>query len=120
MAAIAEAVATGERAGIDRARILEILDAGAGQSGVLRAKKGKLLERDFSPHFSSALIHKDLGYLQDLARSLGQPLVMGSAARWLFALAVSKGMGPLDFSGVGEVIRGGGAPEGAPYMPRRT
>ena len=37
---------------------------------VLNAKREILLNSDFSPQFSAALIHKDLHYLQDLAKSL--------------------------------------------------
>ena len=37
---------------------------------VLNAKRDKLLTEDFTSHFSSALMYKDLHYLQDLARSV--------------------------------------------------
>ncbi len=98
MAAIAEAVAFGERVGVDKATVLDILSAGAGNSGTLSAKKEKLLKEDFSTHFSSALIYKDLHYMQDLAKSLKSPLFTGSIIKELFGMTFPKGMDKLDFS----------------------
>ena len=72
MAALAEAVVLGEAAGLPKKKILDILQAGAGQSMILSAKRDKLLQNDFSPQFSTALIQKDLHYLQDLAKSVGK------------------------------------------------
>jgi len=106
MATIAEALAFGESAGIDKSRVLDILGAGAGNSMVLNAKKEKLLNEDFSTHFSSALIYKDLHYLQDLARFLKRPLFTGSTAKELFGMAFSKGMDTMDFSVIYKIMKG--------------
>ena len=70
MATIAEAVIFGEAIGIDKGKVIEILAAGAANSGVLNAKRDKLLKEDFSPQFSSSLIYKDLEYLQELSFDL--------------------------------------------------
>jgi len=105
MAAIAEAVAFGERAGIDKPKVLDILAAGAGNSAVLNAKKDKLLREDFSSHFSSALIYKDLHYLQDLARTMKRPLFTGSITKELFGLTFTKGLDALDFSGIYRILK---------------
>jgi 3-hydroxyisobutyrate dehydrogenase len=56
MAAISEAVVLGEAAGMEKSTVLDILAAGAGASGVLNAKRDKLLGEDFSAQFQSALI----------------------------------------------------------------
>jgi len=106
MATIAEALAFGESAGIDKVRVLDILGAGAGNSTVLNAKREKLLQEDFSTHFSSSLIYKDLHYLQDLARSLKRPLFTGSAAKELFGMTFSKGIDTLDFSAIYKIMKG--------------
>lgn len=105
MAAIAEAVVLGECAGLSREKVLEILASGAGNSMVLNAKREKLQNEDFSTHFSSALIYKDLHYLQDLARVLKRPLFMGSTAKELFALTFPKNLDALDFSVVYRVLK---------------
>lgn len=66
MATLSEAIAIGEHCGISKAQVIEILQSGAGNSMILNVKKQKLLDEDFSPHFSNSLIYKDLQYLQEL------------------------------------------------------
>jgi len=105
MATIAEAVAFGEAAGLDRDRVLEILASGAGNSGVLNAKREKLACQDFSPHFQSSLIYKDMHYLQDLAYELKRPLFMGSAVKELYGMTYARGEEMLDFSAIYTVLK---------------
>jgi 3-hydroxyisobutyrate dehydrogenase len=100
MTSLAEALSFGERSGLDKATVLDILSAGAGNSAVLTAKKEKLLTEDFSRQFSSALIYKDLHCLQDLARSFRKPLFTGSIVKEIFGMALARGMGDLDFAAV--------------------
>ena len=104
MTTLAEALALGERSGLGRDQIVEILSGGAGNSGVLNAKKEKLLRGDFSPHFSCDAIQKDLRYLDDLSRHLGVPLTMGPAASGVFSEALAAGLGQQDFSSVYKVL----------------
>jgi 3-hydroxyisobutyrate dehydrogenase len=105
MATLAEAIAIAEAAGIEKENAVEMLLAGAGNSGVLHAKKEKLLSEDFSPQFSSSLIYKDLHYMQDLARNLKRPLFTGSVVKELFGLTFSKKMDDLDFSAIYRVMK---------------
>ena len=105
MATIAEATVFGEAVGLNREKILDIFAAGAGNSMVLNAKREKLIKEDFSTHFSSALIYKDLHFLQDLAKSLRRPLFTGSAVKELFGMTLSKDIDHLDFSGVYKVLK---------------
>ena len=105
MAAIAEAVAYGEASGIDPALVVEILAAGAGNSAVLNAKKQKLLDGDYSPHFSVNAIYKDLQYAQDLAEEVNKPMFMAGMARELFALARAQGKETSDFSVIHDILR---------------
>lgn len=105
MASIAEATVFAEAAGVDKETALDIFGAGAGNSTVLNAKKAKLIQEDFTTHFSAALIHKDLHYLQDLAKSLGKPLFTASVVKELFGLTFKNGKETLDFSFVYKVLR---------------
>lgn len=105
MTALAEAVVFGEEAGIDKETVLDILSAGAGNSAVLNAKKEKILKEDFSPHFSSGLIYKDLHYMQDLARSMKRPLFTGSLAKEIFGMTFAKKIDSLDLSGVYHIMK---------------
>jgi 3-hydroxyisobutyrate dehydrogenase len=105
MTALSEAIAFCEKAGIDKATSIDILSAGAGNSAVLNAKKEKLLKEDFSTHFSSALIYKDLHYIQDLARSMKIPLFTGSLTKELFGMTFAKGIADLDLSAVYKIMK---------------
>ncbi|HOP85129.1 MAG TPA: NAD(P)-dependent oxidoreductase [Syntrophorhabdaceae bacterium] len=105
MAAISEAVAFGECIGVDKKNVLDILSSGAGNSGVMNAKKEKILNEDFSTHFSSALIYKDLHYLQDLAKSMRRPLFLGSTVKEMFALTFKENLEALDFSALYRVLK---------------
>jgi len=105
MATLAEAIALAESSGIDKDNVIEILLAGAGNSMILNTKKQKLTTKDFSAHFSTELIHKDLHYLQDLSRSLKKPLFTGSIIKELYALAISKNYGHEDFSSIYKIFK---------------
>lgn len=105
MASIAEAVSLAEKAGLDRATALEIFSKGAGNSAVLIAKKEKLQKEDFSAHYKTSLMLKDLKYLQELATELKAPLFTAAIAKELFILAASKGLCDEDFSSVYKTIK---------------
>jgi 3-hydroxyisobutyrate dehydrogenase len=104
MTAIAEAAAYGEAAGIGRARTLEILGAGAGNSGILHGKKQPLIDDDYAAQFTVDAIYKDLHYAQDLADELKRPLFMAGMARELYGLARAGGRGGDDFSAIFDVL----------------
>lgn len=105
MATIAETLLYGEAIGLEKEAVLDILAVGGGKSLVLDAKREKLLKEDFSTHFSSDCIYKDLHCLQDLARELKRPLFTGSVTKELFGMALSRGMGEADFSAVYKILK---------------
>lgn len=105
MAVIAEAVLMGERTGLAKETVLEILSAGAGSSGVMSAKRQKILKEDFETHFSAALIHKDLHYLQDLARTFRTPLFTAAVTKELFGMTFKDGNDALDMSVIYKILR---------------
>jgi 3-hydroxyisobutyrate dehydrogenase len=105
MASIAEALTLGEEVGISKADILDILSVGGGNSLVLNAKKTKLLEEDFSTHFSNALIYKDLHCLQDLAYEQKKSFFTGAVVKELYAKTFEKGIEKEDFSSVYKIFK---------------
>ncbi len=104
MATIAQAVAYGEAAGLPKSQVLDILAAGAGNSGVLTAKKEKLVREDWSTHFSVALIHKDLAYLRDLVKDVHASDVLLGALQDLFGRSMQE-YAALDFSAVYNIAK---------------
>lgn len=105
MATIAESTALGEACGIDKKDVLEILGVGGGKSLVLAAKTQKLLDEDFSPHFSNAAINKDLHCVQDLAYSLKRPLYTASVVKELYSKMKMMGKGDEDFSSIYQIFK---------------
>jgi 3-hydroxyisobutyrate dehydrogenase len=105
MATIAEALAMAEDCGMAKEEVLDILSAGGGSSLVLNAKKTKLLQEDFSTHFSSALIYKDLHCLQDLAYEQKKTLFTGAVIKELFAKTFEQGIAHEDFSAIYKVFK---------------
>jgi len=100
MATLAESVSLAEGIGLSREEALNILATGAGKSLVLDAKRQKLIDRDFSSHFSNALIYKDLHCLQDMGYEMKRPVYTGAMAKELYAEAMARGLGDEDFSGI--------------------
>jgi 3-hydroxyisobutyrate dehydrogenase len=78
---------------------------GGGNSLVLNAKKNKLLEEDLSIHFSSALIYKDLHYLQDLAYEQKKTLYTGAVIKKLYARTFEEGIDQEDFSAIYKLFK---------------
>jgi len=113
MAGLAEALAVAEAAGLERETVLDVLAAGAGKSLVLDAKRQKLLDEDYAPHFSVGMIHKDLHCLQDLAREVDQPVVTGAVVKELFGRAIQLGLKESDFAAIFATLRGPEAAAGA-------
>lgn len=105
MATIAECTALGEACDIQKQDLLEILGVGGGKSLVLAAKTQKLLDEDFSPHFSNAAINKDLHCLQDLAYSLERPLYTASVTKELYSKMKKDGKGEEDFSSIYQLFK---------------
>jgi 3-hydroxyisobutyrate dehydrogenase len=105
MVSIAEALVLGEETGIDKKTVVEILLAGAGNSMIFNVKKEKLLTEDWTPHFSMAMIAKDLGYIESLAKSQKRPLFSAVVAKELYDKALSDQMEGLDFSAIYKVIK---------------
>jgi 3-hydroxyisobutyrate dehydrogenase len=105
MATIAEALVLGEEFGVNKETILEMFSVGPGNSAILSNKKDKLLSEDFSPHFSMAMMVKDLNYLEDMARSINRPLFNAMVARELFAKSIPAKIEELDFSAIYKIIK---------------
>jgi 3-hydroxyisobutyrate dehydrogenase-like beta-hydroxyacid dehydrogenase len=99
MQAIAEAIALGEKAGLDANRLLDVLSqtavvAPAHVGKLERAKKG-----DYSPQFPLRLMNKDFGLILDLAAAVGARMPATRAAYEVNAMQSEQGT-EQDFSAV--------------------
>jgi 3-hydroxyisobutyrate dehydrogenase len=105
MATLAECTALAENCEIPKTKALEILGVGGGQSLVLKAKTQKLIDEDFSAHFSNNAINKDLHLVQDLAYNLKQPLYSACVPKELFSKMKMMGKGEEDFSSIYQLFK---------------
>ncbi len=97
MQALAEAIALGEKAGLEKGLLLDVL----GQTAVLTAgQKSKLdnVRREQYPtNFALSLIHKDLSLVLSQAYDLSVSMPTTAAAQQMSSAAMAKGM-DADFS----------------------
>lgn len=95
----AEALTFGEKLGLDKTLLLEIIGNSAGNSWILGDRGPRMVAEQFSPPKSALdILVKDLGFVIESANRAGHPLVLGSAAHQLYKMASSMGWGKLDDS----------------------
>jgi 3-hydroxyisobutyrate dehydrogenase-like beta-hydroxyacid dehydrogenase len=80
MQAIAESVALGEKAGLDRNRLLEVLSQTAVVAPAHTGKLQRAMKSDYSPQFPIRLMHKDFGLILNLADAVGARMPAAGAA----------------------------------------
>jgi len=91
--ATAEAFAVGQRAGIDPKKLVELVSAGAVNSGLFQAM-AKTLSGDLAGlKFELDNARKDIRYYTHLAESLAIPTVVGEAVHQSLAIATALGHG---------------------------
>ncbi len=105
IAAAAEALALGERAGLDTGVLLDIYGSSAAGSWMLNNRGPRMLMDD--PPVTSAvdIFVKDLGIVLDAGHSTRAPLFLAAAAHQLFLAASGMGLGKQDDSQVIEAYR---------------
>jgi 3-hydroxyisobutyrate dehydrogenase len=105
VASFAEALAMIEHSGLDRAKALEVLTAGAPGSPLVKTVAARMSAPDFTPNFPLRLMTKDLGYaIQEGKKNLVE-LTTASAALEDFTNAIAKGHGDQDMAAVIEPMR---------------
>jgi 3-hydroxyisobutyrate dehydrogenase-like beta-hydroxyacid dehydrogenase len=99
MQAIAEAVALGEKAGLDRNRLLDVLSQTAVVAPAHAGKLERAMKRDYSPQFPIRLMNKDFGLILELAATIGARMPAAGAAFEINARQSEEGA-EQDFSAV--------------------
>ncbi len=96
IAAAAEAMALGIRAGADPQALYDVISTSAGNSWMWQNRMPHVLAGDDTPLSAVNIFVKDLGIVLDQARALTFPLPMASAAHQLFLGAAASGHGGRD------------------------
>jgi 3-hydroxyisobutyrate dehydrogenase len=99
MQAIAEAVALGEKAGLDRNRLLTVLSETAVVAPAHVGKLERAMRGDYSPQFPIRLMNKDFGLILNLAAAVGARMPAAGAAFEINARQADEGA-EQDFSAV--------------------
>jgi 3-hydroxyisobutyrate dehydrogenase-like beta-hydroxyacid dehydrogenase len=99
MQAIAEAVALGEKAGLDRNRLLDVLSQTAVVAPAHVGKLQRAMTSDYSPQFPIRLMNKDFVLISNLAASLGVRMPAAEVAFEINARQSDEGA-EQDFSAV--------------------
>jgi 3-hydroxyisobutyrate dehydrogenase-like beta-hydroxyacid dehydrogenase len=99
MQAIAEAVALGEKAGLDRNRMLNVLSETAVVAPAHVGKLERAIRRDYSPQFPIRLMNKDFGLILNLAAAVGARMPAAGVAFEINARQAEEGP-EQDFSAV--------------------
>jgi len=102
--AVAEALVLARKAGIDPDCVRQITSVGGARTGAMETRGSRMLAHDFSPHFSTDNMHKDLSTALQLADSLGAVAPAASAALEVLRAARAQGKGSLDSAVVYTVI----------------
>jgi len=104
MAALAEALILGTKAGLDPRMMQDIIGTSSGNSYVLEAKMPNfILKGNFQPGFAIDLQYKDLELAAQTGKDLGVPMFLGNIAQQVFEQAKVSGLGKKDISAVIEM-----------------
>jgi 2-hydroxy-3-oxopropionate reductase len=104
--AVAEALVLGAKAGVDPARIADVLQGGLAATRVLELRRDNFLTGSFDPGFRIRLHLKDLKNALELARETGVALPAAAAVEQLMRAADANGRGDYDHSGLITVLEG--------------
>lgn len=101
---VAEALTLARKAGVDPAKVRAALLGGFAQSRVLEMHGQRMLDGNFEPGFRTRLFHKDMGIVVETGRASGMPLLGAGLAAQLYQMAMSRGLGELDYSALARMI----------------
>ena len=106
IAAAAEAMALGMRAGVDPKQIYEVITHSAGNSWMFENRMAHVLAGDYTPLSAVDIFVKDLGIVLDTARATKAPLPLASTAHQMFMQASAAGFGREDDAAVIKIFPG--------------
>lgn len=104
MGSLVQALVFAQKAKLDPATLLEIVEASALNAPMLPRKGRTILERNFQPNFFLSHMLKDLNLISEVAGSLGVPLPMHCELRELYVAGEAQGLGEQDYSAVIRVL----------------
>jgi 3-hydroxyisobutyrate dehydrogenase len=109
--AVAEAFVMGEKLGVQRQTLYDVLSTSTASSVILNKLcpmpgpvPGSASSNGFKPGFAAKLMLKDLRLSQSAAQMAGTATPLGAAATAAFAMHIANGFGDLDMSSIVKLI----------------
>jgi len=99
--AVAQALEAAARFGLDGERLVEVLEAGSGNSAMVALKARPMLAHEYETLFKLSHMLKDVRHA---LRESGEVFTLADAAERLYAAAEDEGRGDDDFGSVREVV----------------
>jgi putative dehydrogenase len=112
IAAAAEAMALGIKAGADPRALYEVISNSAGSSWMFQNRVPHILAGDYTPHSAVEIFVKDLGIVLETGKGAKFPLPLTAAAHQMFLMAAAMGYGRDDDSSVIKIFPGVDLPTG--------
>ncbi|GAA0915161.1 MULTISPECIES: L-threonate dehydrogenase [Streptomyces violaceusniger group] len=106
IAAAAEAMALGLKAGVPAEALYEVITHSAGNSWMFENRMAHVLAGDYTPLSAVDIFVKDLGLVLDSARPERFPLPLAATAHQMFLQASASGLGSEDDSAVIKIFPG--------------
>ena len=103
IAAACEAMTLAAKQGLDLAKVYEVITASAGNSWMFENRMPRVLAGDYTPTSTVEIFVKDLGIVQDIARTERYPAPLAAAALQMFLAAAGAGMGRDDDSSLARI-----------------
>ena len=100
IAAASEAIAFAAKQGLDIRKVYEVITASAGNSWMFENRMPHVLDGDYAPRSAVEIFVKDLGIIQDMARTAKFPVPVAAAALQMFLMTAASGMGRDDDASV--------------------
>jgi len=104
IAGLSEALVFGAKAGVDPAKVLEVLGGGLANSRVLETRGPGMIKGQFNPGFRIDLHRKDLNNVLGTARANGASIPVTAIVSQFMDSASANGKGDLDHSALLTVI----------------
>ena len=94
IAAASEAIAFAAKQGLDIRKVYEVITASAGNSWMFENRMPHVLDGDYTPRSAVEIFVKDLGIIQDMARTAKFPVPVAAAALQMFLMTAAVRHGP--------------------------
>ena len=85
IAAASEAITFAAQAGARHPKVYEVITASAGNSWMFENRMPHVLDGDYTPRSAVEIFVKDLGIIQDMARTARFPVPVSAAALQMFS-----------------------------------